>query len=170
MFSKNLKIIDPNANPDPFSPDNDSIKDKIIISFTSSKYRAAWKVEIINPLDSKVVREFSGLIKNKGKDISISWDGRDSLGNLLPDMKYEFRIILKKDNTGPGISHGPTGSIKNPTNKDKTPPLINITGVLDNHSYPSKVIPIIKIQEKNKYTTNISLNRTPLTIGTAVSK
>ncbi len=52
-------------------------------------------------LSNQVVREFSGLIEDEGKNVSITWDGRDGQGNILPDLTYKYRIYLETDVDSP---------------------------------------------------------------------
>ena len=51
---------------------------------------------------------------------------------------------------------------------DKTPPVIDITGVDNDTYYSNCVIPVITIQETNEYTTNISLDGGPYESGTPI--
>ena len=146
MLAQNPEIINPLDYPDPFSPNNDTIKDQSVISFTSSKYWTIWEVKIINPLDNQSVREFSGLIEDEGKDISIVWDGRDSIGDLLAEGKYKYKIIIEADVDPPVTEIIPDKEIYVNNNTNYAP--LNTSYTLKSIDYGQPVSGVDKIYYK----------------------
>ena len=97
LNAQGTQILNPVIHPPIFSPNDDGRKDTTIISFTSSKCWSAWTITICIPTNTEILREFSGIIEDGSKDVSIEWDGKDKDGNLLSDLTYKYRIYLETD-------------------------------------------------------------------------
>jgi flagellar hook assembly protein FlgD/outer membrane protein OmpA-like peptidoglycan-associated protein len=69
-----------------FSPDGDGRKDTLVVMQSSSE-EDLWEAEIRDS-SGRAVRS----IYWKGKAAGTNWDGRDDVGNRVPDGRYTYRI------------------------------------------------------------------------------
>jgi flagellar hook assembly protein FlgD len=72
-----------------FSPDGDGRKDTIVIDQSSSN-EDLWEGAFIGK-NNDIVRTFYW----KGKAVKFEWDGKNEIGNKLPDGMYTYRITCK---------------------------------------------------------------------------
>jgi flagellar hook assembly protein FlgD len=82
------------VNHDIFSPDGDKDKDRLVISSDTSRENR-WKGKIVNSDDTTVI-DYSW--RGTPPD-EISWDGRDSSGDLVDDGEYTF-VLTATDEAG----------------------------------------------------------------------
>lgn len=80
---------------DHLSPDDENIH------FQLASPAASVQVDVLNP-QGQLVRTLEAGAMSEGTQ-SLSWDGRDSDGNLLPDGDYTFTITAR-DSTGEAVS------------------------------------------------------------------
>ncbi len=97
--STNL-ILSPAVAPNPFSPNQDGIKDKLYISFQCAKPWSMWQINILNNTNGSVA-SMAGMISNTGLSIETNWDGTDQDGILQPDGHYKYTIDLQSDIEAP---------------------------------------------------------------------
>jgi flagellar hook assembly protein FlgD/flagellar motor protein MotB len=73
-----------------FSPNNDRVKDTISIipQLQVTQGVSGWKLDVLNS-SGIVVQSFNG---SNGAPAPITWNGRDSLNNIVPDDDYTARI------------------------------------------------------------------------------
>lgn len=83
------------VTPNVFSPNGDGIRDRTVIQWTITGNAAArLKLTIAvsgRPLGSAVARYFDLGARPLGPD-SLAWDGKDSLGVLVPDTLYAIQL------------------------------------------------------------------------------
>ncbi len=90
-------VIDSVAAPDLiFSPDGDGNKDEIILGLQGS-LEDKWEATILNSFGAPV-RTFNQENTTPGK---VTWDGKDDLGQNVPDGVYAFQVATtdRADNT-----------------------------------------------------------------------
>ena len=80
-----------------FSPNDDGIKDELVLSLQTSR-EDAWLIEILDVDDEVVYEE----LREDTALASFTWDGRNSAGTLVPDGVYALRIAAedRAGNTG----------------------------------------------------------------------
>ena len=111
-----LWISSVSDSPDPFSPNQDTIKDTTTISATLTG-SADWSVKIKNEANT-TVKTFTGT----GANIEVIWDGKNEQGQLFPDGTYTYYINAHDPITGVDAQEvGGTVVI------DTTPPIGTIT-------------------------------------------
>ena len=76
------------ASPVWFSPDGDGVQDQTQLVFRAAS-GSSHRVEIRDG-SGRLVRTWSG---GQGPPLVWSWDGRDSLGRVLPDGRYEAQAV-----------------------------------------------------------------------------
>lgn len=89
-----LQLSDPIASPNPFSPNNDGIKDSTDISFNLLEGSAMIDLKIYDASDSLIVTLIDQGFGAEGENI-VSWDGADSFGNVLDDSCYTYKISIE---------------------------------------------------------------------------
>ena len=94
---KNLALSKVKATPNPFSPNNDGKDDSTAIYFNIPKSSAV-TVKILDSGGTELItladKEKPSLIKHQ-----IGWSGDDSLGNILANGVYNYRIVAEFDST-----------------------------------------------------------------------
>jgi flagellar hook assembly protein FlgD len=93
-----LKIMNFSVAPTPFSPNGDGVKDTTTVESTFWD-SLTWTLTVKNTTGS-VVRNLG---TGSGSSVSMTWDGRDDLGNIVIDGTYTVSLIL------PGLTK--TGSV-----------------------------------------------------------
>ncbi len=88
-----------------FSPNNDGKKDEFPVTVLSSSSEELWTGRIENE-NGDTVRTYNW------KDLGnrISWDGKDSSGNVLPDGEYSF--IIASEDAGGNRTEKSAGRVK----------------------------------------------------------
>ncbi len=82
-----LNILNVSDSPDPFSPNNDGIKDTLTISANITQF-TDWTLNIKSSLSGIIVRSFTGA----GTSIAQVWDGRNDSGAIVSDGEYIYEI------------------------------------------------------------------------------
>lgn len=84
------------ALPNPFSPDGDGAEDEtsILLGSLRNKNARGWDLDILDPAGS-VLRSLSPADPTSPMPSSVTWDGRDSAGRLLPPAVYYYRGWLR---------------------------------------------------------------------------
>jgi len=91
-----LEVTSLRVSPHVVTPNGDGIGESASVSFSLSA-RADVAVEVLNA-DSKVVRTVAGSYAYQTGRASLTWNGRNSSGNLVHDGTYRVRITA----TSPG--------------------------------------------------------------------
>lgn len=106
------------------SPDGDGVHDRSTLRFTVSE-TASWTVEIV-AAGGEVVRRFNGA----GTAGEVTWAGRDSEGNVLPDGAYS--AVVRASST-----HGDARPARATIHVDMTPPQLGGATVAPNPFSPN---------------------------------
>ena len=86
-----LQLSDISVSPDPFSPDNDGIKDTVDIKFNISGGAAAVDLRIYDVKGDLIAALLSEEFAKVGENI-VKWDGTDEIGNTVADGIYTYKI------------------------------------------------------------------------------
>ncbi|HOW35736.1 MAG TPA: FlgD immunoglobulin-like domain containing protein, partial [Candidatus Omnitrophota bacterium] len=113
---KALSVFNLMDSVDPFSPNNDQIKDNTTISATFT-YSSDWVLNI-KDASQVVKRTFSG----SGLSMTQTWDGKDNEAQVLPDATYSYQISI----TEPGSAATAVSAIGQST-IDNTLPTVLIS-------------------------------------------
>jgi len=96
--SKRPAILDVQAEPDAFSPNNDGVRDAFALSATAVN-TADWTIRITDAV-GRVLRTFTPA-DNLGADagnpavIHVRWDGKNDSGALAADGRYRWTITAR---------------------------------------------------------------------------
>jgi hypothetical protein len=89
-------LINVEAEPRPFSPNGDGLNDVTRITYDLSRILGEAPVTIsISDLSGRLLRTIDEA--QGGGSYSVSWDGRDSAGSLVPPGIYLYRVKLDSD-------------------------------------------------------------------------
>jgi len=107
------------AEPWLFSPNDDSVKDESIITYTIEEdaHITLDIIKVENDEEVLIKRLVSNLFQPKGV-YSISWDGRESFGEVVPDGDYFVKISA--------TSYSSFQEEKVSVKVDNTPPVVNV--------------------------------------------
>ncbi|MCD6406614.1 Ig-like domain repeat protein [Candidatus Aerophobetes bacterium] len=89
------QIMDISLSPNPFSPNNDGVKDTVTVSFTLSGAATGGNRVEIRDTSGVLVRTLDDEISPSGGgngENSVSWDGKDDTGSPVPDGTYYCEI------------------------------------------------------------------------------
>jgi len=89
-----LQVTDVTASPDPFSPNDDGIKDTVDITFTLVGGAAHVDLNIYDAEDDLIATLLQEKLAEAGENIA-TWDGRDDFGNTVADGTYTYKLIIE---------------------------------------------------------------------------
>jgi len=120
-------ISDLKTNLESFSPNGDGYQDEITITATLAT-PGTWTLTIVNR-QSSIVNSWTG----EGTYISVTWDGRDEQGNIVPDGLYVATITTEDGSASidiyvQAVDEPPICQITSPVNSQQVTGLIEITG------------------------------------------
>lgn len=101
--SRSFSVLDGDLYPTNkyFSPDGDGVRDSTQLTFRLQSTGTV-AVEVLNKGGS-VVRRFDGATLTNVNGGTVTWDGLDQLGRLVPDGPYTMRVV---DGQGTQINSG----------------------------------------------------------------
>jgi len=95
-LDRTLTITEVAVDPETFSPNGDGVNDKVTIYYTLSESLSGSNQEVTITVgaDKLIVpaRPTAGTAKGRN---SVSWDGKDGLGNYVEDDTYNIKIEAK---------------------------------------------------------------------------
>ncbi|MFH1369449.1 MAG: carbohydrate binding domain-containing protein [Elusimicrobiota bacterium] len=99
------KIINSvNIDNNPFSPNNDGVKDYATFIYSLSDYAHVW-LDIYN-MAGEVVRRIDVGDQNPGSYSTLQWDGKDDGGGTVNNGLYFYRLRAKNpDNQSDNLNH-----------------------------------------------------------------
>ncbi len=101
-------IIDPNVEPNPFTPNGDGINDETFIKFFLGNVDIARRLTVnIYDLTGRRIRDLFDTHTVAAafvSDNSIKWDGRDNSGKMVRPGIYIYQIKIDSDNGGQNVT------------------------------------------------------------------
>ena len=89
-----LQVTDVTASPDPFSPNDDGIKDTVDITFNLVGGSTHVDLKIYDAEDNLVATLLEEELAAAGENI-VNWGGRDDFGNIVADGTYTYKITIE---------------------------------------------------------------------------
>ncbi|MCK4665705.1 hypothetical protein KAU33_03100, partial [Candidatus Dependentiae bacterium] len=160
FYVDNPNIISFGVINNPFSPNDDSIKDKVYVTAKADQ-DSTIHLEIYNS-GWDLIREYSADVP-ENTIVNFNWDGKDVNGNIQNDGMYYAQVHAV--NSG-GLR---SSVVFSKVYIDNTPPGIVISGVQDCGIYNIDVIPEITVFDVFIESLSITLNGMNFNSGTVIS-